>query len=174
MLPKDSLFQCLRHSLICLSLCWSTYILEPSGSWKESHHSFILLRKSGWLSKNLSNLKGRLMNSPSQSHSMHIGQWSDPTARRTMALISPAPPRVDSDIRNRSSLEAICLSPALLFCQLKRPFVVQMSTSWSSSINLLKVELALLRVCTPPFFSSKDRIMLKSPPITQTFVPAHS
>ena len=166
MLSKYSLFQRFRHSFMCLSLCCNTYILEPSSSWKELHHSFILLRKSGWVSQNPSNLNGRLMKSPSRPHSKHIGQWSDPAVGRTVAPISPAPPRADFDIMNQSSLEAICLSPTLLFCQVKRLLVVWMSTSWSSSINLLMTELALLRDRTPLFFSSKDLIMLKSPPIT--------
>ena len=49
-----------------------------------------------------------------------------------------------------------------------------MPANWRTSITLLKVALLLLRVLIPSFFSSRDLISLKSPPMIQWSVPTHS
>ena len=87
--------------------------------------------------------------------------------------MSLLPTKIDSETKNRSSLDAMCLSLDHLFYHVNSPFVDLMSTNFISSINLLKrVEAALISL-TPPFFSSKDQMMLKSPPISQWSFSTH-
>ena len=156
MLPNYSLFHFLTHSFMCLSLWWKTNMHESSITGQLSHHSFMRRQKSWWRSQNFTNRKGWLKNSPRYPHSRHMGQWSKPTVGSTMASISPLPTMVDSKTNKQSSLDAMCLFPECLFCQVNNPLVVLISTRCISSINLLKeVDAALIDLTPPPFFPPK-------------------
>lgn len=72
-----------------------------------------------------------------------------------------------SDIRNRSSLEAICWDPLLLLVHVYIPFEVWRSMSWFLYTNSLNPMLSHSNLARPLDFSSNAVMILKFPPLIQ-------
>lgn len=114
-----------------------------------------------------SNLKGLFLGVPMPLVSISIGQWSEPLKGRITVIISLSKSMRSSEIMNLSNLEATWEFPPLLLFQVQRPLFVSISTSFMFSEKFWKAATSLFRALVPPFFSERDLIMLKSPPMTQ-------
>lgn len=90
---------------------------------------------------------------------------------RMLASMSRLCNRMDSDMRNLSSLEAICQFPPCLLFQVCRPLTVGMSMSLEEAIKVLNSSESLSSLRSLPFFSARFVIMLLSPPRIQWSAP---
>ena len=151
-LPKESLFHFLMHSLRCLSFYWNWNMRVPLIGGEFSHQSLSFSLNFGWRSQNFSKWKGLWGLTPTFSHSKVIGQWSDLATGRTTALRMPPAIMNDSDSRNLSSLQAIPLSPDCLLFHVKIPLEFLTSIRSRSEIALLKRVLVECKLRIPPFF----------------------
>ena len=107
MFPKVCLFQCLRCYLSSFNLVWNLCMREIPATWLFCHHLLIISWKSGWVSQKISNRNDFLFASASICQWKHIDQWSKPATGRMVELISSFQSMICSEIRKRSSLEAI-------------------------------------------------------------------
>jgi hypothetical protein len=150
---------------------WNLYIIEPCDISAFAHEVWESSRKSGWFRKKFPNQNGLYLGVAIVSIHSFIGQWLEPDFGRIISLIEgPSSIRV-SEMRDWSSLQAICWAPDHLLYQVKVSFLYSISIRLRWSKRSKNLPLSCLRHLEPPLFYSSVWKMLKYPPKIQHLFP---
>jgi len=165
MLRNKFLLQFRTFSLKYFKACWNLYIFVMSCMiFSLAHHVWDSSRNYGWVSQKVSNWKGLSLRVAIVFIESWTGEWSEVDFWRMVAS-TKGPSRIRvSDIRKRPIVHVIWWDPIRLLDQLKGPFRVSMSTNLRLSMRSLNLTLSWSTRFGPPLFSSRVRMILRSPP----------